>query len=301
MSLSSSSRGIILMYHRVTGASQDHWRLNVSPVHFQDHVMIMKKYGIPVSLKELTAKEFKFGQKGIALTFDDGYADNFYNAKPVLERHGIPATFYIVSGTIGSQEEYWWDEIEKIVFEDDLHLPDYFRIENQEYMWPRATTSHPQLIQNMAHVLRPLSEESRKSFMRILRSYNGKLKPRHLPLTQDELIQMAACKLFEIGAHSVTHPTMADLSEIEQEEEISTSKKELEKILGRAVTSFAYPYGSYSDTSIEILKRLHFKTACTVTIDPVSQSFDSYQLPRFAVRDWPADEFEKNLRNWLKI
>jgi peptidoglycan/xylan/chitin deacetylase (PgdA/CDA1 family) len=296
---SVQSLGIILMYHRVTQSAQDCWLLNVSPKHFQEHMEVIKKHCFPIKLEELNKTNPRFNKKKVVLTFDDGYADNFYQAKPILERYEIPATFFVVSGMIDSKEEYWWDELEKIIFEDDIVFPEKYRIGVQECFWPRSTTSREQLLEGLASVLRPADFYVRRDFMRYLRSLNGKVLPRHLPLTKQELIQMANCRLFEIGAHTVTHPTLANMTEEEQEQEISESKEYLEDILNRPIASFAYPYGSYSDLSIEVLKRLKFNAACTVTISPVYNTYDPYQLPRFTVRDWSGDEFERHLKQWL--
>lgn len=297
---SESHRGIILMYHRIAQAKEDNWLLNVSPAHFEEQMVVLKKYGIPMALQDIITKNpVGEGKKGIVVTFDDGYADNLYNAKPVLERHDIPATFFIVSGIIDSGQEYWWDELEKIIFEDDLILPEHFRIGNRNYTWPRETTSKNQLLYGIGSALRPLHNYARREFMDVLRLLNGKVKPQYLPLTYEELLQMASCGLFEIGAHTVSHPTLATLDQQQQEHEIAESKEQLEEMINRPVNSFAYPYGSYCDLSISLLQKLEFECACTVTTEPVHSSCDPYQLPRFAVRDWDGDEFEKYLQNWL--
>ena len=53
----------------------------------------------------------------MAITFDDGYADNLYFAKPILERHSMPATVFITGLNIGSSSEFWWDELERILLQ----------------------------------------------------------------------------------------------------------------------------------------------------------------------------------------
>src|SRR3989338_4864686 len=84
----SHQRGIILMYHRVTELKHDPWCLAVSPVRFEEHMRIVKKFGRPVQMTQMSNNLNKrnFGKEEIAVTFDDGYADNFHNALPILKR-----------------------------------------------------------------------------------------------------------------------------------------------------------------------------------------------------------------------
>ena len=51
------------------------------------------------------------------ITFDDGYADNLHNAKPLLEHYDIPATVFVVSGYVGHEREFWWDELERLLLQ----------------------------------------------------------------------------------------------------------------------------------------------------------------------------------------
>ena len=58
----------------------------------------------------------------IAVTFDDGYADNLHCAARLLQKHDVPATFFLTSGYLGGHEEFWWDELTRLVF-DPVVLP----------------------------------------------------------------------------------------------------------------------------------------------------------------------------------
>jgi peptidoglycan/xylan/chitin deacetylase (PgdA/CDA1 family) len=120
-----------------------------------------------------------------------------------------------------------------------------------------------------------------------------------LPLAVKDLISLAQNPLFEIGAHTVSHPKLSGLSTVEQETEITRGKRELESILGRPITSFSYPHGSYSDVTVEIVRRARLQVACTIEGRPVSRSDDPFVLPRIIVSNWSGDLFEERLRRWL--
>jgi peptidoglycan/xylan/chitin deacetylase (PgdA/CDA1 family) len=97
----------------------------VTPQHFSEHLQVLRERYLPTSLWHLNvalaARQLLPGS--IVITFDDGYADNLYQAKPLLEQYDIPATVFVVSGTLGSQQEFWWDELQRLILEPE-GLPD---------------------------------------------------------------------------------------------------------------------------------------------------------------------------------
>ena len=112
---------VILLYHRVYDADFDPWLLSVSPKNFDDQMAHLRRHYALLSLPELrqTLAAGRVPRAAVAVTFDDGYGDNLRNAKPILERHRVPATVFVTSGYVGAQREFWWDELERVV----LHAP----------------------------------------------------------------------------------------------------------------------------------------------------------------------------------
>ena len=96
---------IVLCYHRVTTLACDEHLLAVSPLNFRNQIKYIcenfhvQKFDAPWNHKELS----------FVITFDDGYADNLYEALPILQEFSIPATFFVTSGFIGSNKEFPWD------------------------------------------------------------------------------------------------------------------------------------------------------------------------------------------------
>ena len=92
--------GLILSYHRIAAPSWDPWDLCVSPEHFEKQLEVLAHRAELVPLSDL-ASQLRAGRRGrpvVALTFDDGYADNLHVAQPLLERYGAPATVFIATG-----------------------------------------------------------------------------------------------------------------------------------------------------------------------------------------------------------
>ncbi len=86
---------VILLYHRVADLAQDPFGLAVAPAHFREHLSVIRRYSRPISLRQLLSelRNGKLPRRTVAVTFDDGYADNLYAAKPLLEQSDVPATF----------------------------------------------------------------------------------------------------------------------------------------------------------------------------------------------------------------
>jgi peptidoglycan/xylan/chitin deacetylase (PgdA/CDA1 family) len=105
--------------------------------------------------------------------------------------------------------------------------------------------------------------------------------PRLPLLSWSELAQMATAG-FEMGAHSVTHRPLPEMTQAEAEREIVESKTTIEERLGRKVSAFAYPFGMFSRANCEVVRE-HFRGACSVEMGKARRENDRHQLPRVDV------------------
>jgi peptidoglycan/xylan/chitin deacetylase (PgdA/CDA1 family) len=103
----------IIMYHKIDGNSATS-RLSVSPENFKRQMCFLKnqRYNV-VKLEDLAdmVKKNKFPPKTIAITFDDGYENNYTDAYPVLKEIGLPATIFIIPTMIGTDDYLTWDQV----------------------------------------------------------------------------------------------------------------------------------------------------------------------------------------------
>lgn len=277
------SRHVILLYHRVARLSLDPWEMAVTPEHFTEHLEVLRRFR-PVPLNRFEPSARPLRGLSFSITFDDGYADNLLNAAPALERVGFPATFFITTGYVGTEQEFWWDELERIVYSDG---------EDRE--------SRDRTYLDLYNRLQPLAHDARRRELDALSAECGACAaPRrsHRILNRDELRTLDSHKLFEIGAHTVTHPLLAAQSEAMQSAEIIESKVWLERALEHPVTSFSYPYGGrghYSDATVRSVREAGFQRACTTEGRAVDTSSPRHEWGRVNVTDMSGEQFETAL------
>ena len=217
---------------------RDPWALGVSPAHFAQHLQVLKTIANPISLQDLieAKSDRELPPRPVCITFDDGYADNLYAAKPALESYRVPGTVFITTGYIGMPENLWWDELAKPILDptsrqEDLSLS--FNGFHYAYAFPprdgeggnpdphskwRAWENAPGPRQTaylaIYGMLVKLSDGERERALEQLRRGTTPYGDRrqHRCLTEDELRELAEGELVEIGAHTLTHPVLADLA-----------------------------------------------------------------------------------------
>jgi peptidoglycan/xylan/chitin deacetylase (PgdA/CDA1 family) len=317
---------LILVYHRINDAALDPWALSVRPDHFAEHLAVLQRLFHPISLKEL-AQSLQGGTKlkpnSVVITFDDGYADNLHNAKPILERFDCPATIFLVTGVIGSPAEFWWDELSSLLLQPHP-LPEHLQLSIQgkihtwhlgsavefsqvEYArcihwragWPAPSFRHD-LYWQIWQLMHPLSTDAQNEVMNALRTWadSKHSQPFHRILDQKECLDLAQAEQIEIGAHTIHHASLAPLPHAVQCSEISGSKRDLESLLNRPAQFFSYPFGKHRDytpETIALVRESGFLAACSNESGFVNIGTDPFQLPRVYISDCSGAEFEHYL------
>jgi hypothetical protein len=121
------------------------------------------------------------------------------------------------------------------------------------------------------------------------------------PLTTAELIQLAQSELVDIGAYTVTQPSLPLISQTDQYAEIAGSRQKLQDILKSRVNSFSYPYGNFTPETIDIVKTAGFEVALTSETDLVEVSSNQFQLGRLEVSDCGGEESKQQLSEFFRI
>lgn len=108
----------ILMYHKISATEPATSALNVQPFYFEQQMKFLKEHHyniLPVEELAILIKTHQhIPRKTVAITFDDGFENNFTNAYPILKKHDIPATIFLVTSWIGKEGFLSWDEIKEM-------------------------------------------------------------------------------------------------------------------------------------------------------------------------------------------
>ena len=295
--------GIVLLYHRVATATSDPHNLCVTPANFAEQMELLARRTVVVplaSMDEAIARSHGTGSVA-AITFDDGYADILSQAKPVLERFGLPATAFVATAALGCHRPFWWDELQLLLLDGEPSplAPLHLDLTARPFVWrPDADQTRPPLHRALWRWLRPLPDPVQQEALAAIATWIGVPRPRNgagRTLEPEEVVDLARGDLIEIGAHTRTHPLLPAHGVERQREEIAGSKSDLEALTGGPVTSFAYPYGDYGRETLRLVSASGFARACTTIPEPVWGDSDRFRLPRFVVGDWDGATFERRL------
>jgi peptidoglycan/xylan/chitin deacetylase (PgdA/CDA1 family) len=264
----TGSQVAILIYHRVCPKIDDWSDGGVDPTYFiqQIEYLLRNKYQI-ISLDTL-AQHLAAGnclpEKAVVITFDDGYKDNYVYAFPILKKYNITATIFLATGHIGTNKLFWWDKIKYILLNTKLDrlavddLGDYPLASKSDRR--RAVTQIIEELKRMPDEKKSLIEEELCDLIPGIHAL-----ARNLILSWEDVIEMSRCGI-DFGAHSVNHPVLTRLPPEKAKWEITQSKKDIESVIGKNVTTFSYPNGDSNDELINHVKENGF--ACAVSVSP---------------------------------
>lgn len=226
------------------------------------------------------------------VTFDDGYADNFTEAREVLQKHGVPATFFIATAFLDGGR-MWNDDVIEAV----RKAPDgVFNLERFGLGTHALSDidSRVQCYEQILGKIKYLPHRLRQDTARHLARDCGLSESSNLMMTTDQLIKLNQSGM-EIGAHTDTHPILSSLPDQEAENEILTGKSRLEAILQQKIEVFAYPNGApgrdYGKQHIAMVARAGFVAAVTTEVGVARMATDPWQLPRFTPWDRKVTRF----------
>jgi peptidoglycan/xylan/chitin deacetylase (PgdA/CDA1 family) len=309
------AHGLVLMYHRVATPTADPWQLAVAPETFDEQLRALRESFDLVPLRELRER-LRSGRDSrpvAAVTFDDGYLDNLTVAKPLLERHAVPATVFVITGFVGRREGFWWDRLAHAVLGDAplpsrLEIPgdpDAFRFAGELLANPGAAgrRARRHMHDRLWAWLCDQPDAAKLRALEFLERWSGRAPaqdPGGRPMNAYELRELVSGGLVDVGAHTVTHPRLSRLPREAQAAEIEQSRRDCRAILDRDPSVFSYPNGDYAPESVELVRQAGFALACDSRADLAWAGDDAHRIPRISVKEETGDALSRRLRwGWL--
>lgn len=302
---------LVLNYHRIgtpDNPLMDEALWSATQDDFDQQVRLLKNGFDVIGLEDLTdaVRDLQNGQRRpwqtsrfAMITFDDGYRDNFELAFPVLKSHGVPGAFFLATGFLDQPKLAWWDEINWMLRSSDcrqLDLPANWFVEPLSLAGPGKQSA----IRDLLQLYYRLDGSRTTQFLDAIGNAAGTGRvsnraPGDLWMTWDMVREMRHAGM-SFGAHTVSHPILANLSNEEQSDEILESRLRIESELGQPVTALSYPVGkreSFNDGTRDALSGHGFDWAFSYYGGHFSGAeFDRFDIPRVAVEsDVTLDEF----------
>jgi peptidoglycan/xylan/chitin deacetylase (PgdA/CDA1 family) len=297
----SAGRAVILMYHTIVDQpdrSRGAWAIEHARDAFRRQMTFVRERMNPLPLSELVdrlASHRPLPPNAIAITFDDGYEDNYSYAYPVLKDLEIPATIYLTTGHLETRKTFWWDAISGMMAttsEKQLDLAELARklgLPNplEGAISLRTIDERQQAADYVSGIfkaarltLRPGAVDAVAELLRVSEIPQG--PPM---LTWKQIAEMRGHGI-DFGAHTISHPDLTELSDTDALEEIDGSKQEIESRLRAPVTTFAFPYGTehhWTPSLARIAQRIGFRSVVSADTGFVDGSSDLHRLRRITL------------------
>jgi peptidoglycan/xylan/chitin deacetylase (PgdA/CDA1 family) len=274
----------ILYYHRVND-DNDPFSPAISTALFEAEMRFLHRHYRVVSLSELLSRlAGDVTEPVLAITFDDGYRDNYQYAFPVLQRYGLPATIFLTTGSMDTGEPMWFEQLALAVKKTlrefiDLDTAPVRRI------WLRTQAERLDGNAEIFSVLRRLPDSERRRLLadvlRQLAAADNEQGERKM-LTWDEVRLMSANGI-TFGGHTVNHPFLSRLTSDGFLWEVSECKRRIEDELQLPADYFAYPNGREEDFGLSnkvLIRKAGYRAAVTTIWGVNYGSTDPFELRR---------------------
>ena len=293
LALASHGRLSILIFHRVLPERDPLLPGEPTAAEFDTLLAHLQKRFSVLPLADAISRLYAgtLPRSALAITFDDGYADNLTVAAPLLRKHGIPATVFIATGYLDGG--IMWNDVVIAAFRSTPHAAlDLESVDLGKHTLESADDRRAAL-GRVLDVLkyRPRARRERDAHA-VLQAAGGPV-PAGLMLTRDAVRSLGRFGL-DVGAHTVSHPILAKTPGDDAWREICDSKRALEQLLGHPVKLFAYPNGrpnhDYQVEHVRMVQEAGFEAAVSTAWGAARRDSDRMQLPRFT--PWTRNPFK---------
>jgi peptidoglycan/xylan/chitin deacetylase (PgdA/CDA1 family) len=299
----------IVMYHGIIKESLmvNDWCF-VDEKSFSMQVEYLKKHFEVIFLSEAVECMRKGGIKypTAVITFDDGYQNNFEVAFPILCRERVPATIFLTTGLMNTEDTVWYCRLNLVLSQTHRHFIEWngFKFDLSTLdLKAKASAAiqdslkklkHSQLMATIRHIILELGHDPDCLI---------EMGSPFRMLDKKAIGEMVTSRLIEFGAHTHHHAILSQLSDGERYNEIRQSIDTVYKLTGRPCKCFAYPNGRREDYNIETIKDLEtcgIQIAVTTISGPNDMMTPVMELRRYGIgADLPTAEFQLMVHHFI--
>jgi peptidoglycan/xylan/chitin deacetylase (PgdA/CDA1 family) len=277
----------ILVYHRISGDNDPF--LPGTPVDvLERQFAVLKKHWNVVHLHDIvsrTARRDPIPPDTVAITFDDGYRDNYELAYPLLKKWNLPATIFLATSFIDQEDVPWND---KIAYALQRTRKPSVTFDHQGTTRHWALGSVPERLKARDEILWLLRHVLHEDKLRLLGEITSALGVTDFSPLRDTMLNWSQVREMQaggvsFGAHTVTHAYLTRLPAKEARREVCGSKSRIEAAIDVPVTLFAYPAGTEADFNEvirDIVRAAGFGAAVTTIFGFNDADTDLYALKR---------------------
>jgi len=240
----------VLAYHRVISPAHAYDPENVSAdtENFDWQMRYMRDNYDVISFADLNSaieKGESLPKRCAMITFDDGFADNYFNAFPILKALNLSALFNVVTSKVGSRQMFWFDRAACLVQRCEsgykLHFGSFEQIVDDANR-ANMTAALLQFLKDQPDGVRRDYVASIDEMLRDYQPSEAELAP-HYALNWEQILLMSSAGM-EIGSHTHSHPILAKLADTAAiDYELKHSRALIERHTGRPCIALAYPEG----------------------------------------------------------
>lgn len=298
----AQARLSVLIFHRVLDRPDPLFPDEMHAQRFDAVCSWLKSWFnvLPLDEAAIQLKAGTLPARAACITFDDGYADNHDVALPVLRRHGLPATFFIATGFLDGGR-MWNDSIIEGVRHCRSTLLDLFPLG----LGCHALGSDDQRRDAIASLIEKIKYRPVQERVELTERILGIAEvsaSKSLMMTSEQVKVMRRAGM-QIGAHTVSHPILARLTDEQALVEIQGSKRQLEQLLGERIGLFAYPNGrpgeDFVPRTVELVRSANFDAAVSTQSGASRVGDDSFQIRRFT--PWDQDHVRFGARMLVNL
>ncbi len=233
----------ILMFHR---PSATHFNIAVNNLKKRYNIISFEQY-----LNAISGEDNTLPNHSLILTFDDGWISN-YSLLPVIEKHQIPITIFLMAGIADTNRHPWFTVIAD---------------------------------KQLKREIKTMSDSGKTARLKHKGFEETKEYPQRLTLNQKEIQTMQNSGLVTFGSHALFHPILPRCSDAKAAKEITLSRQIIENLTCQPCSVFSFPNGEYSERDIRLCKKAGYRAAVTLDVGYNNAHSDPFRLKRISTPD----------------